>query len=240
MKCYLRGLVFGLLAFVGSVGQLQAALLEFTSRAAWENATPGFSNVTFTGESDGTGTLSYDISSGPHYVDGVGFSTLGMDPTVYGYPEFYSDFPDASPGPRYMGLGSGEFLLAFGSFMIELPAASTGFGLDLRGLVDTNNIDDPTSPTTDVTTTFFVELSNGKTTTIVVTNPTSATDPIPFMGLSDLDPFSWVKISASSDTQYMMIDNVSYGITTIPEPSTLAIFGLGAFFVRSGLKRRKR
>jgi len=234
-------LVFGLLAFVGSVGQLQAALLEFTSRAAWENATPGFSNVDFTGQTDGSSTSFYDVTSAPHLVDGVGFSTTNVDNmAVYGYPEFFSDFADASPAPRYMGLGSGEFMLTFGDVFIDLPSPKTAIGLNLRGLLDSNNIDDSTSPTVDITTTFFVELSNGKSTTITVTNPTSSTDPIPFVGLADLDPFTWVKISATTTSQYVIFDNVAYGATTIPEPSTLAIFGLGAFFVRSGLKRRKR
>jgi hypothetical protein len=209
--------------------QVQAALLPsyYTDRTAWTNDVSVSKVVEFTGLAPNGQDPYTASSSSPFNVTGIDFTTTDPGQTVYVQVENFENLPG-----NYEGLNSGEILQAYTDLTISSPTPFSSFGVDLRGYADASSI-------IEATTDFTIELSNGLIFNITVSNPTSAGDPIPFFGFASItETFSWVKISSNPD-KYVIVDNVSFAKTTLPEPTSMAIFGLGALGFAARRFRRK-
>ncbi len=226
MKTCFRIFSAAILITAFAVSQANAALLPsyYTDRAAWQADVVVNSNVTFVGLAPN----GQDFYPTPLDVNGVTFSSTDAGGALYVQDDSFENIPGS-----YQGLNSGEVLQAYTDVTITNPTPFSAFGVDLRGYFDPNDISGP-----QLNSTFDIELSNGDMFTISVANPQSPTDPIPFFGFASLQEFSWVKISAGQDF-YIVLDNVSFASTTIPEPTSIAVFGIGGLLARFGIARRK-
>lgn len=226
MKTCFRIFSAAILITAFAVSQANAALLPsyYTDRAAWQADVAVKSNVTFVG----LAPSGQDAYPSPLVVDGVTFSSTDVNGTFYVQDDSFENISGF-----YEGLNSGEVLQAYTDVMIDNPTTFSSFGVDLRGYFDPNDSVNP-----QLNSTFDIELSNGDMFTITVANPQSPTDPIPFFGFASLQEFSWVKISGGQDF-YIILDNVSFASTTIPEPTSIAVFGIGGLLAHFGIARRK-
>jgi hypothetical protein len=185
----------------------QASVVEFSSLAAWDAAVPSSTTISFNGGTSFTGGGT-TTSAG-----GVNFSVAGGEIFQIA-PSFYGS-----------SFGAGGF---YGSsylnwdyftpdvMTVTLPSANTAIGFDyaeLAGRADT-----------------FTIVVGGQTFTV----DTSTTGAL-FFGAVSTVPFTTFTIedlqapgSVNLDQgPYPTIDNFSFGVTAVPEPSTWAMMILG-------------
>ena len=190
----------------------QAAVMEFTDRAAWLAAAGAVTNIGFEGIAPAGGRTDF---SGPVTFSGVQFSA----PFIGGGGIAESV---VSAGLDYVNAwGSGDKLQAsLGvEFDITLPSGVTAVGSDIM-----------------ITSTFFLGTTGTYTATLstgdVFTNIFSSGPPTrSFVGFISTTPIT--SLTLVSNPSLAMIDNFALTATAVPEPSSLVLFGAGilALFV---------
>lgn len=197
---YIKSAVAGLVLSVS--GFANAGLIEFSDRASFEAVTDVLTTIDF--EDNGTDSWNYNTN----YVEGNAVITPTFD---YQYHGDYENL--LAVNNPWHTLGS-DFLLGSGAgHTIRFSEAIKTFGLDF-------GVHHPDTVTFTLSSgeQFLMEHAGGQ--------------EYNFFGvISDIafNSVSWSSNSGSATTMYT--DNISYNTTgptsTVPEPSTLAIFALG-------------
>jgi hypothetical protein len=187
------------------------------------NSTPNSREVA----QDGAGTSAPTATAGTHWA--------ALYPSGTTYSEVYiytllGNWEAGNPLQYNVGFDLGDRSnLTFGNLAVELVATTAGFtgadGSDLTAAPGYSVLDS-TATFTDAD--FTGSTSNPRTITGI-------TDSLFATGVADGQDL-WIRVAATGDGTASMIDNLS--VTAIPEPGTLALFGLalGALAV---IRRRR-
>jgi hypothetical protein len=195
---------------------VNAAVIEFTNRAAWLTAAGTVTNSDFEGIAPAGGSKGF---AGPLTLSGVQFSSTPLGVSV------------VSAGLDYVNAwGSGDKLLGGPvEFDITLPAGVTAVGSDIM-----------------ITSTFFLPIPSGTYTATlstgdVFTNIFSSAPPTrSFVGFISTSPITSIKLVSSPSLA--MIDNFAFKSATsaIPEPGSLPLMYSGLLGIFALLLARGR
>ncbi|MCP5115311.1 MAG: hypothetical protein GY953_31165 [bacterium] len=215
-------------------GSLNATLIEYSDRASWEAATPGFANIDF----DITSTYqSFNTAAGvtldengiaPIGVQFVGLATPGSYELTVVDPAFSSAHDhgsgDVLKGPRFLSAEPTR------SIEMILPLGINSFGFDLMTYDSLEQ--QPAGPQT-----FTVSVDGTEVTQVVtLLQPGRA-----FFGVvsdTEVGQIELVLDTGISGRTFPMIDNFSSGsVTATPEAHTYLLVGSGLLLV--ALLRRR-
>ena len=205
----------GLLVTAGSAEA--GTLTVYNDLASFQAATTGLTDVNFNGIVGPTSFQDYPIP--PGYTDaatGTNFTAPSADGIFIDVTgrDFYS--------PTKF---SNDFLVLAGAILgtpvvITLPSASAAIGLEFS----TFNAQP-----------FTFTLSNGDSYT---DTSTPGFGKSAFIGFTDTAPFTSLTITPPGDIPVLF--DVKFGPTVVPEPSTLALAGIGAVIGGGVWLRRRR
>ena len=211
----------------------QASLITYTDEMAYNNATSSLIFAIEDFESASVGLLTKDTQH-----NFTGFSVQASDNNTGSNNEGFEVYPNGFTGAQHSPfttsqyLGWGEYTPNFNGFGTYGVTVSLSFASPLEAIA----FDFLDSDSTDE----YNLLVNGVNVTSFLSNGTSY-DGSFFFGLVDTAGISSVVFSADSTspggfTEEFGIDNVRTAtLTSVPEPSTIAIFGLALI----GLASRK-
>jgi len=192
---------------------VQAAVVEYTDRAAWLAAVGSVTNVDFEGIAPPGGETLYVTPAGLT-LSGVNFlAPQSISPSGFSEEVVSGDVP-------YVGSwGSGDKLQA-GEVEVDmtLPKGVTAVGSDI---MVTLNAVAPGSPSQ----TYTATLSTGETFTNI---PSSPPPHRSFIGFISTSPIASLKLVSSAT--FPMIDNVAF--SAVPEPSTVLLIVVALLAMR--------
>jgi PEP-CTERM motif len=198
----------------GFTSTARASTITFNDLAAFLGATSGLTTIDFNGIAPVNGFVSY--ANGPLVLSGVTItsnsSMFVIDPGFYGAP--------------YAG---GGFLNTDFSNpnVLTFATTNTALGFNFGGLFG--------SPVT-----FTVTLSTGDVFNVVSNTSIINNTTLDFFGAISSAPFTSFTLSMPDSPNYNAVDNLRLGAaatTTVPEPGTLTLFGLG--FAAWRLRRKR-
>jgi len=198
-----------------------ASVITYADQAAFNAATTGVTSIGFEGIAPTDDFTAYG-PGGSLTLSGTTFTAAGPADLFVNSSTYYF----ATFGVGY-NLGSGDYLLVGNNspatLEVQLPGGFTAIAFDI------GTFDDPTSQIT-------ITLSSGDVLT------TSAPIPsVSFVGFTSTTPITSLEIAISGGDRQdtLSIDNFQFG-TAVPEPSTLALAGLGGFGLLISARRRRQ
>lgn len=204
---------------VATAGQVQAGLIVYGTRAAFDVAHPGLAVEDFQDVS----SIS-EVLAGTNITPGVSFAlTSGTD--AYLAPAFQSGNPTQAIGvnnPRSAGwaMTFSVPVNAVGLDVFQNNGAGSQFGVPIDATVDVFGV-------------------SGLLGSFNATIPSGSAG---FAGVfSDAELIT--SLTVNNVNSFDVIDNVEFGATNVsavPEPSSLALFGIGALGMIGTRRRRKR
>ena len=195
------------LALIGTAGA-QASTALYSDFAAYSAAVTGLTTVTIPDEYPGT---SYgNNGNGSVTYNGVNFS---QNPTISN-GNFFNVGPEFSLASSAV-LSSQEQTVGIPNILVSLSGSYTGFSLNY-GTFNVGNV------------TFL--LSNGDSVTLGSVGNGYETSG-GFFGVTDTTAFSSVLVTSAvsnpDDQNILSLNNVTFGISAVPEPSTWAMMIIG-------------
>jgi len=181
-----------------------------TSAAAFDAANPGLTTITFEGIT--TSATAYNASMTP-------------GATISGTNAFVFDSSNCGASSDFFAINSFGAAASI-SFSPSVNAIGFNISSDL-GVCGSGGVDGTTT----------VSLFSGATLLDTQTF-TTATDLSTFAGWSGLGAIDSLSIIINSTRDFLALDNLRYGTTSVPEPGTLALFGLG--LAGLGFARRRK
>lgn len=178
----------------------------YTDRSLFQAAFPSFNIETFE-----SSALIGDISSGATASQTFSYFTVSSNPfaiKVLGAPGGEGSFNTTPGGSKYLYLDTDRFLIG-SQTTFSLDAPTLAFGFDYTGVNQPNSI-------------FSATILNQ--TYGIANNPDNSTSL--FWGIITGLPFSTVILTTSTDSGYG-IDQVTLGVTPVPEPATMLLLGSG-------------
>lgn len=205
---------------VATAGQVQAGLITFTNRAAWESAVGSFTTERFNSITADTYFQGTSLSFPDLTLLHLGNGTALVDAQPYESNPGLADI-DGTPRVNLNGIGQSATV----SILFNSPVSAVGF--------DTVNYDVDND---------FVQAYVGST---LVGNFPPFRDQAGFLGVLETSGnlITRIDITTPFANTYNAFDNVSFGtsqISTVPEPSSIAVFGIGACVAGVGVARRRR
>ena len=189
-----------------------SSVTVYTSRSAWLAATSGVTNIDFNGIAAVGSYVSY--GSGPVVIGGATFtsndSMFVIDPAYYGFP-----YPDGFFNADY----NTPNLVT-----IVLPGSYTAVGFDFGSLFTGG-------------ASFDVTLGGVGTLTVASTGSTQD-GVLGFAGFISSSAFNTVTLSMPDAPNYNAVDNLAYGGSAVPEPTSLVLMGSGILGLASTLRRK--
>lgn len=202
--------------------QASATIVAYTDKVAWENALMGHQVLeeTFDGAASDFGPDSSNNTVNDFTIDIIGHNG---DPSRQGL----------TGNGYFAGEVDSSNLVSSDGAIIQFNYSTFAFALN--GLQD----DSSSSPAFNVHE-IAVEILNenfllSDLLGLTTGSQTSASDAtVPFIGFISTDVFSSFRLNhgdsvrpVSSGNEAFWLDGISYASTEVPEPTTLAIFGLG-------------
>jgi hypothetical protein len=191
---------------------VSGAVSTFTSRALWQAATGATSLETFN---------SFAVDTPFHTVPvDVGPFTISMSPGAISSSWNFIDVPPPAfsdfnvDGSNVANIGLEDLDSAYLTF--DTPI--TAFGADFAAWNDN------------------VLRSNMIVGADVIAPPTTIGNQVRFFGITSTTPFTTVEFRGTIESDGFSIDNVEF--TAVPEPSTIALVGLGTLAVFAVKRRR--
>jgi hypothetical protein len=188
---------------------VRADLVFYSTRAAFDAATTGVTNIGFEGIAPAN-DFAFFGQPGSLTLSGVTFTTTATNTLAVNSATYYL----AHFGPPGYNLGTGDYLLSGNgspaSLHATLPGAFTALAFDF-GTFDVG--------TSQVT----ITLSTGDAFTASAPFPTDT-----FIGLTSTIPITSVDlvISEGNRKDTLAVDNFAFGDAAIPEPGTFGLLGL--------------
>lgn len=209
----------GLLLLVVMTGQVQASLVTYSNRTAFDAAHPGLAVEDFQDISD----IS-DALDGTNITPGVSFSlTIGTDAYLAGPGQSSNSTTAIGVNtPRAAG-----WLLTFSTpvdavafDVFQNDGGGSQFGVPIDAIVEVYG-------SSGLLGSFLTTIPSGSAGFVGVF---STTDLITSLSVNNFDSFD-------------VIDDVEFGIggtSTVPEPTSAALLGIGACLAGIGAARRRR
>ena len=189
-----------------SPGYFPADFTVYTDRSLFQAALPSFTIETFE-----TSPLIGDLSSGGIQTQAFNYFTVSTVPNavkVLGAPGGEGSFNTTPGGSKYLYLDTDRFSTGSqATFALKEPTFA--FGFDYTGV-------------NAVLANFNASVLNNSYN--LIANPDNSTAL--FWGIITNLPFSEIILMTSTDSGYG-IDQVTLGVTPVPEPSTLLLLGSG-------------
>jgi hypothetical protein len=190
----------------------RAAMMYYGSQPVFLAASRSMTTLTFNGIAGGS---FVEYAAGPFVLSGVTFTSNNdmyvIDPGYYGFP-----YPAG-------GILNSDY--SNPNIITAVFPASTAVSFRFGGLLGA-----PVS--------FTVRFSTGDSFVLSSSTSFRGSTPLTFAGFTSTAPLTGVTFTMPDAGNYNAIDDFSYGISTVPEPATLGLFGLGGIFL--GFLRRNK
>ena len=189
-----------------ATGAISDSFTVYTDRTLFQTALLSFNLETFE-----SSALIGDLNSGATASQTFSYFTASSTPPaikILGVPGGEGSFNTTPGGSKYLYLDTDRFVVG-SQTTFPLEAPTVAFGFDYTGVNAANNI-------------FSAAILNNSYN--IANNPNNSTSS--FWGIITGSPFSTVLLTTSSDSGYG-IDQVTLGVASVPEPSTMLLLGSG-------------
>ncbi len=213
---FLQALLFG--AFVSSPSHAQSVV--YASRTAWSVAVPGAQVEDF----ESYKWTSSPLLGGFGNAVSLGSNTYVADHRLFGTsPSYPLHAPYLAAASQYLSWQPSTFQDPSNSLLITFNAPVTAFAIDFGQFYGW------VSP-------LSILLGTGE-----LFNSQSSSNSYSFFGVSSSRAFTSVRLSAPVlGGTYPVIDNLSWGTSVVPEPSTYALVASGLVLLAAATRGRRR